>query len=126
MRIGIAYQQKWKIYPGKICRKYYDAVTAGIDFTARDIQNQLKAKGLPWEKAKAWDNSAVLANGFLWQTSKIKRILISVSIRIKNLFSRAMQIMIHNFDQIVSYISNFFLSISVMLFLPGLRPEWAK
>ncbi len=32
----------------------------GIDFTARDVQNELKAKGLPWEKAKAWDNSAVV------------------------------------------------------------------
>src|ERR1051326_8630933 len=41
----------------KFASKYYDAVTVGIDFTARDIQNQLKEKGLPWEKAKAWDNS---------------------------------------------------------------------
>lgn len=40
--------------------QYYDAVTLGIDFTARDIQNELKKKGLPWEKAKAWDNSAVI------------------------------------------------------------------
>src|SRR5690606_14737219 len=40
--------------------KYYDAVTVGIDFTARDIQQELKKKGLPWEKAKSWDNSAVI------------------------------------------------------------------
>ena len=40
--------------------KYIDAVTVGIDFTARDIQNDLKKKGLPWEKAKAWDHSAIL------------------------------------------------------------------
>jgi 2-keto-4-pentenoate hydratase/2-oxohepta-3-ene-1,7-dioic acid hydratase in catechol pathway len=40
--------------------KYYDAISVGIDFTARDIQAELKKKGLPWEKAKAWDNSAVL------------------------------------------------------------------
>src|SRR5687768_7765681 len=39
---------------------YYNAITVGIDFTARDIQSELKAKGLPWEKAKAWDNSAVV------------------------------------------------------------------
>ena len=38
----------------------YDAVTAGIDFTARDVQQQLKNKGLPWEKAKAFDHSAVV------------------------------------------------------------------
>lgn len=40
--------------------KYIDAVTVGIDFTARDIQNELKKKGLPWEKAKAWDHSAIV------------------------------------------------------------------
>lgn len=39
---------------------YYNAVTVGIDFTARDIQQALKEKGLPWEKAKAFDNSAVI------------------------------------------------------------------
>jgi len=44
----------------KYAHQYYDAITLGIDFTARDIQNELKEKGLPWEKAKAWDNSAVL------------------------------------------------------------------
>jgi 2-keto-4-pentenoate hydratase/2-oxohepta-3-ene-1,7-dioic acid hydratase in catechol pathway len=40
--------------------KYYDQISVGIDFTARDLQAELKRKGLPWEKAKAWDNSAVL------------------------------------------------------------------
>ena len=39
---------------------YCDAITVGIDFTARDLQNKLKEKGLPWEKAKAFDNAAVL------------------------------------------------------------------
>ena len=38
----------------------YDAITAGIDFTARDVQQQLKNKGLPWEKAKAFDHAAVV------------------------------------------------------------------
>jgi 2-keto-4-pentenoate hydratase/2-oxohepta-3-ene-1,7-dioic acid hydratase in catechol pathway len=40
--------------------QYIDAVTVGIDFTARDLQNNLKEKGLPWEKAKAFDGSAVV------------------------------------------------------------------
>ena len=39
---------------------YYNAITVGIDFTARDIQNRLKEKGLPWEKSKSFDNSAAL------------------------------------------------------------------
>ncbi|MBS1745085.1 MAG: fumarylacetoacetate hydrolase family protein [Bacteroidetes bacterium] len=44
--------------------KYYDKITVGIDFTARDLQAELKKKGLPWEKAKAWDNSAVHGKWF--------------------------------------------------------------
>ena len=42
----------------KFAHKYYDFITVGIDFTARDLQSQLKEKGLPWEKAKAFDGSA--------------------------------------------------------------------
>ncbi len=49
-----------KYVPEHQADKYYDAISLGIDFTARDIQAELKKKGLPWEKAKAWDNSAVL------------------------------------------------------------------
>lgn len=44
----------------KHASKYYNGISIGIDFTARDIQNELKEKGLPWEKAKAWDNSAAV------------------------------------------------------------------
>jgi len=44
----------------KFAHKYYDEISVGIDFTARDVQNELKAKGLPWEKAKSFDGSAVI------------------------------------------------------------------
>lgn len=44
----------------KFAHKYYDEVGLGIDFTARDVQNKCKEKGLPWEKAKAFDGSAVI------------------------------------------------------------------
>ena len=44
----------------KFAHKYYDEMTVGIDFTARDLQSQQKAKGMPWEIAKAFDNSAVV------------------------------------------------------------------
>ncbi|GAA4142795.1 fumarylacetoacetate hydrolase family protein [Sphingobacterium kyonggiense] len=45
----------------KFAHKYYDAIGLGIDFTARDIQSAQKAKGLPWELAKAFDHSAVIS-----------------------------------------------------------------
>ncbi|MEO6346633.1 MAG: fumarylacetoacetate hydrolase family protein [Aquaticitalea sp.] len=46
----------------KYAHTYYDEIGLGIDFTARDLQNELKAKGLPWEKAKAFDGSALIGN----------------------------------------------------------------
>ncbi len=48
----------------KFAYKYYDEVSLGIDFTARDLQTSLKEKGLPWEKAKAFDQSAVVGEFF--------------------------------------------------------------
>ncbi|MBC7124937.1 MAG: fumarylacetoacetate hydrolase family protein, partial [Bacteroidales bacterium] len=44
----------------KFAHRYYDAITLGIDFTARDLQRECKAKGLPWEISKAFDYSAPL------------------------------------------------------------------
>ncbi|MCH4823584.1 fumarylacetoacetate hydrolase family protein [Gramella lutea] len=49
----------------KFAPKYYDEIGLGIDFTARDLQQKLKEKGLPWEKAKAFDGAAVIGNNWL-------------------------------------------------------------
>jgi len=49
----------------RFAHKYYSEIGIGIDFTARDIQSDLKEKGLPWEKAKAWDHSAPIAEKFI-------------------------------------------------------------
>jgi len=93
----------------KFASKYYDAVTTGIDFTARDIQNELKAKGLPWEKAKAWDNSAVIGKWVLLSDLKSKKDINFGLYKNKELVQQgSSSSMIHNFDSIISYISNFF------------------
>src|SRR5690606_24231879 len=52
----------------KFAHKYYDEIGLGIDFTARDLQNQLKEKGLPWEKAKAFDGAAVIGDWIRMET----------------------------------------------------------
>ena len=49
----------------KFAHKYYDEIGLGIDFTARDLQFDLREKGLPWEKAKAFDSSAALSKKFI-------------------------------------------------------------
>lgn len=51
-----------KYIDAKFAHKYYDEIGLGIDFTARDVQTKLKEKGLPWEKAKAFDGSAVIGD----------------------------------------------------------------
>jgi 2-keto-4-pentenoate hydratase/2-oxohepta-3-ene-1,7-dioic acid hydratase in catechol pathway len=93
----------------KFASKYYDAVTTGIDFTARDIQNELKAKGLPWEKAKAWDNSAVIGKWVTFAEVKNKKDINFGLYKNKELAQQGNSAdMIHNFDSIIAYISNFF------------------
>ena len=89
--------------------KYYDAVTVGIDFTARDIQNELKEKGLPWEKAKAWDNSAVVGKWVPFANLKNKQDINFGFYKNKELVQQASSTeMIYDFDYLISYISNFF------------------
>lgn len=93
----------------KYANKYYDAITTGIDFTARDIQNELKSKGLPWEKAKAWDNSAVIGKWIPFSEIKNrKEINFSMLKNNERVQEGNSNLMIHSFDSIVSYISNFF------------------
>ncbi|HRX94068.1 MAG TPA: fumarylacetoacetate hydrolase family protein [Chitinophagaceae bacterium] len=93
----------------KFAGKYYDAITTGIDFTARDIQLELKEKGLPWEKAKAWDNSAVVGKWIQVSDIKNKKDINFCLYKNKELVQQGNSAnMLHNFDKIVSYISNYF------------------
>ncbi len=93
----------------KFASKYYDAITAGIDFTARDIQNELKEKGLPWEKAKAWDNSAIIGKWVPIANIKNRKEINFCLYKNKELVQQGNSAeMIHNFDSIVAYISNYF------------------
>lgn len=98
--------------------RFYNAITVGIDFTARDIQGELKRKGLPWEKAKAWDNSAVVGT---WKevTPDTLRKPFNFSL-LKNgeqVQSAASSQMIFSFNQIIAHISQYFsLNIGDMIF----------
>ena len=89
--------------------KYYDQIGLGIDFTARDIQQECKAKGLPWEKAKGFDGSAQISRAFI---NKEELELNNISFILqKN--GEQVQIgnskdMLFSFDKIISYISKFY------------------
>jgi len=89
--------------------KYYDAFTIGIDFTARDVQAELKKKGLPWEKAKAWDNSAIIGRWIPF-TDELRNapILFSLQKNKETVQSGTTEDLIFPFDEIVSHISQYF------------------
>ena len=107
-----------KYLQDKFAGKYYDAITAGIDFTARDIQNELKAKGLPWEKAKAWDNSAAVGKWLPVDTIKNKKSINFCLYKNTELVQQGNSAnMIHSFDKIVAYISQYFsINIGDLIF----------
>lgn len=94
----------------KFAHKYYDEIGLGIDFTARDLQNELKAKGLPWEKSKAFDGSAVLSKKFLplSKVNNLKNLNFSLVQNGKQVQIGNTADMIFDVDEIIAYVSQFF------------------
>jgi 2-keto-4-pentenoate hydratase/2-oxohepta-3-ene-1,7-dioic acid hydratase in catechol pathway len=102
----------------KHASNYYNAISVGIDFTARDIQNQLKEKGLPWEKAKSFDNSAAVGT-FVDLTPAINKKNINFSFaKNKEVVQKGNSAnMIFSIDTIIANISNYFsLNIGDLIF----------
>jgi len=97
---------------------YYNGITVGIDFTARDIQDECKKKGLPWEKAKAFDNSAAVGK-FIDIAPGFNRNNVNFSfLKNKEVVQKGNSSqMLFSFDSIVSHISNYFsLNIGDLIF----------
>jgi 2-keto-4-pentenoate hydratase/2-oxohepta-3-ene-1,7-dioic acid hydratase in catechol pathway len=97
-----------KSIPLQFSRDYYDEIGLGIDFTARDLQSELKAKGLPWEKAKGFDHSAVISNFMSIEGLDLSNLNFSLHKNGQMVQSGNTQQMIHNIDTIISYVSQFF------------------
>jgi len=107
-----------KYIDAKFAHKYYDEIGLGIDFTARDLQSKLKEKGLPWEKAKAFDGSAVIGD-FL-----SKKILSSQENLTFELTNNGETVqkgntsnMLWKIDELIAYVSQYFtLKIGDVIF----------
>lgn len=102
----------------KFAHKYYDDVGLGIDFTARDLQRQLKEKGLPWEKAKGFDGAAVIGKWLpksqLSSMTALHFSLIKNEIEVQQ--GNTAQ-MLWSIDELIAYVSQFFtLKIGDVLF----------
>ena len=94
----------------KFASRYYDAVTVGIDFTARDLQTQLREQGAPWEISKGFDNSAVV--GDFISLSELEQPVDALNFRLELNDETVQQAdtneMIHSIDQIIAYVSKFY------------------
>jgi 2-keto-4-pentenoate hydratase/2-oxohepta-3-ene-1,7-dioic acid hydratase in catechol pathway len=102
----------------KFAHKYYDEISVGIDFTARDLQNDLKAKGLPWEKAKSFDGSAVIGE-FLpkSQFNSLENITFELTNNSKTVQKGNASYMLWKIDELISYVSQYFtLKIGDIIF----------
>ncbi len=93
----------------KYADRYYDEIGIGIDFTARDLQRECKAKGLPWEIAKAFDNSAPLGK-FLPKEkfADVNNIGFHLDINGKLTQEGNSRDLIFSFNRLISYLSIFF------------------
>jgi 2-keto-4-pentenoate hydratase/2-oxohepta-3-ene-1,7-dioic acid hydratase in catechol pathway len=97
---------------------YYNGITVGIDFTARDLQDEAKKKGLPWEKSKAFDNSAAVGK-FIDITPEINKKNINFTLlKNKEVVQKGNSAqMIFSFDALIANISNYFsLNIGDLIF----------
>ena len=103
----------------KYAHKYYDEISVGIDFTARDLQTELKSKGLPWERSKAFDGSAVIGN-WVSKTSLSKHVN-DLNFRLEKNDELVQEgftkFMLYSTDELIAYISKFFtLKIGDIIF----------
>lgn len=102
----------------KFAHKYYDQIGLGIDFTARDLQQQLSDKGLPWEKAKSFDGSAVIGN---WVDKKTFANVNDINFSMKKNDAVVQQastnLMLWKIDELIEYVSKYFtLKIGDVIF----------
>ena len=102
----------------KFAHKYYDEIGLGIDFTARDLQSKLKSKGLPWEKAKAFDGAAVIGK---WlpkiQFADIDNINFSLKKNEEQVQTGNTRLMLWKINELIEYVSKYFtLKIGDIIF----------
>lgn len=102
----------------KFAHTYYDEIGLGIDFTARDIQQECKEKGLPWEKAKAFDGSAVIGEFFPKESlGDLNNLNFKLQLNDAIVQNGNTNAMLWKIDELIAYVSQFFtLKIGDIIF----------
>lgn len=96
-----------KSIPARFAYRYYDAITVGIDFTARDMQRAFIEAGAPWELSKGFDGSAVLGEFRPVEQYDINNVPFSLTVDDKVVQSASTAQMLFKVDEIIAYISRF-------------------
>jgi acylpyruvate hydrolase len=107
IEIVIKISKPGKCIQAQFAHKYFDEVSLGIDFTARDLQAQCKAKGLPWEKAKAFDGSAPIGKFVKKENLNLSKCDFKLGINGNTVQSGNSSDMIFSVEQIISYVSQY-------------------
>lgn len=98
-----------KSIPQRFAHRYYDAVTVGIDFTARDLQNRLRAEGKPWDLCKGFDGSAAIGEWVSIEKFRdIQAIHFRLDINGNTVQEGCSSDMLFKVDEIIAYISQWF------------------
>lgn len=98
-----------KSIPQRFAHRYYDAVTVGIDFTARDLQNKLRAEGKPWELCKGFDGAAAIGEWVSVEKFRdIQAIHFHLDINGNTVQEGCSSDMLFKVDEIIAYISQWF------------------
>ncbi len=107
-----------KYIDAKFAHKYYDEIGVGIDFTARDLQQKLKDKGLPWEKAKAFDGSAVIGDFMQKSTfNSLENLTFELTNNGVTVQKGNTSFMLWKIDELIAYVSQYFtLKIGDIIF----------
>jgi len=92
----------------KFAHKYYDEIGLGIDFTARDVQDECKEKGLPWEKAKAFDGSAVIGEFYPKEQFDLRNISFQLYKNNTLVQDGKSNAMLWKIDELIAYVSQYF------------------
>lgn len=94
----------------KFAHKYYDEIGVGVDFTARDVQSKLKAKGLPWELAKGFNGSAPIS-GFVPKTdfADLQNLNFRLDVNGETRQQGNTSLMLFKIDYLISFVSRYFL-----------------
>ena len=92
----------------KFAHKYYDEIGLGIDFTARDVQAKCKEKGLPWEKAKAFDGSAIVGEFYPKEQFDLENLSFQLKKNDAIVQDGNTNSMLWKIDELISYVSQYF------------------